>query len=119
MAVTGCQTGCQHGSDFVGWMLCSGFLDPRCAFGMVSVSKQNIQSWRCVFLCHKYSLLITPRLYSVYHINLMFLELAVLALARIMCADIHSQNGTVILARLLNGVKYSLDVCRHESICKL
>jgi len=29
------------------------------------------------------------------------LELAVLALARIMCANIHSQNGTAILAQEL------------------
>ena len=29
------------------------------------------------------------------------LELAVLALARIMCANIHSQNGTAILAQVL------------------
>ena len=28
------------------------------------------------------------------------LELAVLALARIMCANIHSQNGTAILAQV-------------------
>ena len=30
-----------------------------------------------------------------------YLELAVLALARIMCANIHSQNGTAILAQEL------------------
>ena len=30
------------------------------------------------------------------------LELAVLALARIMCADIHSQNGTAILAQVVS-----------------
>ena len=34
---------------------------------------------------------------TVLHI----LELAVLALARIMCANIHSQNGTAILAQEL------------------
>ena len=47
-------------------------------------------------------------LHKYLHYNLIclsksmyFLELAVLALARIMCANIHSQNGTAILAQEL------------------
>ena len=44
------------------------------------------------------------RIYYVYRILVRIpyiLELAVLALARIMCANIHSQNGTAILAQEL------------------
>ena len=38
--------------------------------------------------------------FCVLHCVFYILELAVLALARIMCANIHSQNGTAILAHV-------------------
>ena len=54
------------------------------------------------------------------------LELAVLALARIMCANIHSQNGTAILAQVLLITQvnkfesfsfYPLDLCYRHVWC--
>ena len=46
----------------------------------------------CLYACEK----LNERLDEIN------LELAVLALARIMCADIHSQNGTAILAQVVS-----------------
>ena len=37
--------------------------------------------------------------FETHFVQLKILELAVLALARIMCAYIHSQNGSAILAQ--------------------
>ena len=57
--------------------------------------------YTCVYIHVNYSLYITC-MYDM-HMKHMYivLELAVLALARIMCANIHSQNGTAILAQEL------------------
>ena len=64
--------------------------------------------------------------FTVYHSPLKNLELAVLALARIMCANIHSQNGTAILSQALLFTQvrkfesfsfYPLDLCYRHVWC--
>ena len=62
----------------------------------------------CVALCQQHC----------GHNNVYNLELAVLALARIMCADIHSQNGIAILAHVVLLLRFeSKKLCSSSIVC--